>query len=214
VQCSRVSDAFSQWSERYGRAPRLLGLLDAELLRRGRPLRDESPEVAAREIASVAVDLVRDFDRVLRSRTDNRCGCQIGNMPLKVDARNLLMELKQFRDRFLNEIAACPVNDFLQVRSESGRLAQLADSALLDADARIRKLRDAARDVVRAASPISCRQCATVGDPIIALEQPPSWILVHVDQSFNHLCAHTKRRHKALRSNASFRPNPRPADSP
>lgn len=58
------------------------------------------------------------------------------------------------------------------------------------------------------AGKVICSNCKTIGDQIIAMEQASGMTMLHVDRSYDKLCACTNRQHVKLRSAASFRPPP------
>ena len=47
---------------------------------------------------------------------------------------------------------------------------------------------------------VTCKECCTIGDAVIALEQPPSWCLVHLDNAFTEMCRAHGRPHKQIQS--------------
>ncbi len=90
----------------------------------------------------------------------------------------------------------CEVNAFLRLERDR------SDSSKLLADPKCATLKSIAKlsEFKKAGKWITCRECARIGDVIIALEQPSSWCLVHVDGDFHHLCHALGRRHKQLPS--------------
>jgi hypothetical protein len=152
---------------------------------------------SAEEIASLAIRLVEQFDDVFGKRIPNTCGCQIGAMTLTdIDYNNVLSQLYRFHESFKTPVQDCEVNDFLGFDEKKGRTAKLlgnAQVAKLNIGQNLASLR-------RDSTWITCTQCTRIGDAIISLEQPSSWCLVHVDQSFNILTECLDRSHKQIKS--------------
>ena len=201
---SRVSDALTWWADEYGRKPKLLGQLIGAALRDKLNLSDDNTRGAAVEIAQIALDLIEIFDVKLVSRTRNTAGCRIGGSEVDVDGNRLLTDLSSFRDEFLKEVEDCPVNEFLQFRTPKGRTAKLLGCESMKA--RGKAACESLQVLYEGRAHISCVQCAKIGDPVIAMEQPGNTTLVHIDRSFDDLCECTGRNHKKIRSNASFKP--------
>jgi hypothetical protein len=151
---------------------------------------------AAEEVASQAVRWFKLFDRVFPSRIANLCKCQIGGRTRKVDYNHLLDDLRDFYESFLTPVLDCEVNAFLDFANPRGRTATLLE------DTRVRKLPvgDKLADLAEHGTWVTCEECSTIGDAIIAIEQPPSWCLVHLDNSFNELCQARERPHKQIKS--------------
>lgn len=203
---SSVSNAISHLAEGFGRKPKLLGLIGTILHRGGIELAENDTHDAACEIAQIALDLVDMFDLKLKGRTNNTSGCKIGGTAVEVDGNNLLATLSVFRESFLWNVTDCPVNTFLQFKHPKGRTAKLVNCQHLDKNQEARDVRDRLKVLYERKAHVTCRECGRIGDQVIAMEQPASFTLIHVDRSFNHLCECTGRNHKHLRSNLSFKP--------
>jgi hypothetical protein len=148
----------------------------------------------AKEFARLAVASLRFFDRKLKSCTRNSCRCQIGGKQLKVDFNTILDDLRAFVES-VGCVEDCPVNDFLDL----GRLGKA--SKLLEKEGVVETTAGKNLAALHERSEwITCRECATIGDTIIAIEQPRSCCLVHIDHAFDALCAATEREHKRIPS--------------
>lgn len=201
-----VSDAFSWWSDKFGRKPKIQGFVDVYLLRQQINLKEDDTHGAAVELAQFGLDVIDKFDLTFRSRTQNSCGCQIGGVEVEADGNALLETLGKFRREFLIDVVGCPVNDYLQVKNERGRVAKLAACEEFDENAETKALRRPLQKIMRKKGEVRCRACGSIGDHVIALEQPAAYTLIHTDHSFNTLCECMARDHHQIRSNASFQP--------
>lgn len=201
-----LSDAFSWWKERYGRQPKLQGFVDSAFLRKQISLTDQDTRGAALELAQLALDVIDKFDLTFKSRTQNSCGCQIGGVAVDADGNSLLADLSRFRHEFLREVEGCPINDYLQIAHKKGRAVRFAACEHLDKNKGTRALRAPLLEIITAQKEIRCVACGSIGDQVIAMEQPAAYTLVHTDNSFNVLCECTGRNHHQIRSNASFAP--------
>jgi hypothetical protein len=156
----------------------------------------DNSRAAAEEMASIAIAWLRSFDRLFESRIPNTCKCRIGARVPDVDYSRLFEDLRQFYEAFLTPVTDCEVNGFLQLQNPKARAQLLlADekASRLSAAKQLASLRDEGRW-------ITCKECAKIGDAVIALEQPGSWCLVHLDNSFNELCRVLDRPHKQVKS--------------
>jgi hypothetical protein len=159
---------------------------------------------SAEEIGSLAIRWLKLFDKVFPARIGNLCRCQIGGRTPPIDYNHLLDDLRAFYESFLTPVTDCEVNVFLDFGNPSGRTAVLLE------DDSVRKLSVGLRlaDLARHDTWVTCKECSTIGDAIIGLEQPPSWCLVHLDASFNELCRARQRPHKQIRSAKAVQKEP------
>jgi hypothetical protein len=194
AQCGNVADALAILSQDFGRTPKgILSAISRYLRERG--ALDSSP-LAAEEIASLAYRTLLLFDHVFPDRIDNACGCQIGDRSPEPDCNHLLDNLQQFYAEFVQPVQDCPVNAFLDLGNPHGRAGELMQhprASRVDPVERMASYAAAQRH-------ISCPECGPIGDAVIALEQPASCCLVHIDSAFNTLCPALEREHKQLKS--------------
>jgi hypothetical protein len=154
---------------------------------------------AAKELARLAIAELKKFDQAFRSKTPNVSGCRIGGKPLNVDYNHLFDDLRAFMAS-VGIVNDCPVNQFLARRA----------SRLVENDLVTRKT-SAGQNLAQLRAKqrwITCRECRTIGDAIIALEQPAGWCLVHIDKDFTILCDVLHREHKPIPSLAAVEPRP------
>jgi hypothetical protein len=157
--------------------------------------RIENTRTMAKELARLAVGTLRKFDRRFRSRTSNSCGCEIGGKELKVDFNDLFEDLRTFL-RLVDTVDDCPINSFLRL-GRKGPSASLLNSP----DVRQRTKSGENLTKLRAEQKwITCKECRTIGDAVIVLDQSPSWCLVHIDKDFEILCKAAGREHKPIQS--------------
>lgn len=204
AQCSTPDRAIHLLGEGYGRKPKAVVNVVAMLLQKDNAIKN-TPELAT-AVAQLALNFIWAFDLKLASRVQNTCGCRKGGVEVEIDFRNLLRELSEFRKEFLKDVEDCPVNRFLQLGKLNRRSGKLLACDKLNDNQQIRDVRDALRVLFDAAEPISCKACSTIGDPIIAMEQPKSWTLVHIDSSFDKLCECTDRDEKKIASKVAATP--------
>jgi hypothetical protein len=166
-------------------------------------LRDVGPlrggPAAAKEVGRLALRWLAHFDVVFPQRIRNVCRCRIGSLTPEVQGRRLLDDLRAFRDGFLTPVTDCEVNDFLGFASASGRARTLLDDAAVSALPVGKRL----HALCEARAWINCTECCSIGDAIIALEQPRAYCLVHLDGAFNDLCRVRGRSRRRIKSVAA-----------
>lgn len=205
--CPSAGDAVIYTSQKWGRKSKIGLMIIGWIVNSGKKF--ENSHEMAFEVANIAFEMLELFDIKFEAKIQNKCGCSKGKLPLNVDFRNGISELNDFRTEFLIDCENCPVNDFVQIGKDKGRLAALVGDPKLQANAAIRNaIHTNLTQVIKSGQPLTCKSCNRIGDAIIAMEQPNSWKLVHVDHSFNTLCDYYKRPHKLLLSSLSFEPKP------
>jgi hypothetical protein len=158
---------------------------------------------AAEEVASAAVNLLKTFDRVFKITT-NRCGCKIGSKKLTLDYRKIVEELHRFIEEFRVPVRDCPVNPFLQIhatRGPSHKILTNADASKTDAAISLAKIKETGKAV-------TCTECRTIGDVVIAADQPQMTMLIHTDKSFVTLCPALGKRHQIIKSPTAAQNDP------
>lgn len=150
---------------------------------------------AAVEILRVAVVKMKKYDARMKSRIDNKCGCLIGAKSLAVNYDDWVKSVEEFTAS-VGPVEDCPLNDFLQIESATGKAGAFCE------DDGVAKTRAGGnlKKIVVSGQRIGCKKCATIGDAVIALEQPPSWRLLTLDNDFSALCNKTKRGYTILPS--------------
>ena len=184
-QCNSIADSFHYLEQDFAKRNLKAGYFALgtawENFRRA-----SSPEQLAEEFAHLALAALRKFDKFLASYINNSCKCQIGSKPLQVDGNSLLDDLEDFYIVFMTPITDCKVNDFLNLsdaRSSASKVISDPKAAKGSAAQQLKKYQEDKQW-------ITCKECAKIGDVVIALEQPRSWTLVHGDKkSFPDLCA-------------------------
>lgn len=149
---------------------------------------------AAKELGRLAVGALKKFDHSLPSRVRNPCGCKIGGKQLKVDYNYFFDDLRQFIES-VGVVSDCPVNEFLGFShyGSAPRLLEVEAVQETKAGSQLSKLYGEQKW-------ITCVECAKIGDAVIALEQPKTFCLLHIDRDFKILCAATKRKHMPILS--------------
>ena len=194
-QCTSVSHALVVLAQDF-RPRNIKGTLAVMAERLSQRGTIQNSRDAAVEIASDAIGWLKLFDKVFAARISNTCGCQIGSRTPKVDYNNLMADLRRFYLEFLTPVTDCEVNSFLNLsgaRSRARRILEDTRASELKSSLALRQIKDEEKW-------ITCKECKRIGDAIIALEQPPSWCIVHVDNAFDDLCRVLDRQHKLLKS--------------
>lgn len=156
----------------------------------------DNKRTAVEEVATQALRWINQFDNVLGKQIPNRCHCQLGGRELNVDYNHILEDLHSFYESFKAPIMDCQVNAFLEFRQLKGRTALL----LANESARSLKVGENLHIYAEKQTWVTCRECVRIADAVIAMEQPPSWHLVHIDSSFDVLCEAHRRPHVRLES--------------
>ena len=157
----------------------------------------DNTSAAAEEVGRLAVLWLKRFDKVFPARINNVCKCKIGGRSLDdIDFNHLLDDLHTFRETFLVPVTDCEVNAFLDLGTSRSRVAPLLEDAGVLKTKPGEKLEQLRVD----GKWITCKECATIGDAVTALEQPASWCLVHLDGAFNDLCRARGRSHLQIKS--------------
>jgi hypothetical protein len=143
----------------------------------------------AKELGRMAVRKLKSFDRRFPKRIPNVCQCKIGAKTLLIDYNEFFSSLRAFVAS-IGDVQDCPVNQFLDFDRARGR----ARALLSNAEAAATKAGKKLQEFVTKGATINCARCAKIGDAVIALEQPASWILAHIDKDFGALCNALGRR--------------------
>jgi hypothetical protein len=206
-QCDNVANALYHLEQAFGRGPKdALSMIQQHLLGCG----SLSSSTSAEEIASLALRLLEKFDRVFRASTENLCKCQIGNRSPVVDYDSILHDLRAFYEAFVAPVQDCQINKFLRSRRKGELLTKNRALAELSA---VKNL----TDLQKRSKWITCTECRRIGDAVIALDQPASHCLVHIDQAFDKLCPALERDHKPIASAVAADPiklKPSPQEEP
>ena len=189
-----VPTALRDLSHDFGRKPKgTVDVLASLLNEKGRITSTRS---MAKEIGRLAVAVLKKFDHILSARVNDSTGCKIGAQILRVDYNHLFDDLRDFV-RSVGNVADCPVNEFLGFSRSHGNAPRLLEVSEVQTKtkvgARLAKF-------VKERKWIECRECASIGDAVIALDQPRSWCLVHVDHAFKVLCTATGKPNKPISS--------------
>jgi len=148
----------------------------------------------AKEFARLAIGQLKKFDREFLRIASNSSKCQIGGKELKVDFNHLFDDLREFLQA-VGVVTDCQVNTFLGL-NRSGKASRILQAEGIQKTKAGEKLAG-----LKAQNKwITCKECSTIGDAVIALEQPRSCCLVHIDKDFQILCKATQREHKQIQS--------------
>ncbi len=190
-----INDAFVRLEQTFG--SREMKMVAATLRRLLLSLQQvDGARAAAEEVGRIAVRLLRRFDRNLGSRIPNKSKCTRGQQELLVDFQTLLRDLREFYEEFCEDIEDCPVNEFLDFHNTYARTAKLVNDPAVANTA-------PGKNLVKHHSnceTINCTRCATIGDIIVALEQPRTYTLVTLDRSFAPLCEALDRKLRLMDS--------------
>lgn len=149
------------------------------------------------EFSRTAWHWLRRFDSLFPSRIQNRSHCKRGNKSFQGKSFATLTEdLAAFYKDFSTPITDCEVARFLALQNAYSNASKLLRVASSDEVKCLKSLEKYAQQ----GHPITCKECERIGDAVIALEQTKSYILLHVDKSFNHLCDVMGMPHKELLS--------------
>jgi hypothetical protein len=189
-QCDNVANALYHLEQDFGRGPKdALSMIQQHLAGCG----SLSSATSAEEIASLAMRFLERFDNVFPKSIENSCRCQIGGNSPEVDYDSILHDLYAFYEAFLAPVQDCQINKFLRSRRRAESLTKNEALAGLSA---VKNL----TDLQRRSKWITCTECRRIGDAVIALDQPASHCLVHIDQAFDKLCPALERDHKPIAS--------------
>jgi len=195
-QCGTVTNGLYHLEQDFGRGPKgALAMIQGILSRAG--VLDDTPKIAIEEIASYLTRFIKRFDEVLQKRTANASTCRIGDKTLAIDFNCALADLTRFYTDFNTPIQNCEVNNkLLQLsrrRSRANLLLEDAKTKKLDSVQNLRELKEKKTWV-------TCTECQTIGDVVIALEQEQDVHLVHIDGAYNQLCPVLGRKNKLVKS--------------
>jgi hypothetical protein len=190
AQCNNLANALYHLEQAFGRGPKdALSMIQQHLLGCG----SLSSDTSAEEIASLALRILEKFDSAFPKSIENSCRCQIGTRSPAVDYNSILSDLHAFHDGFLAPVQDCQINKFLKSRK---RAESLTKNEALAGLAAVKNL----NDFQMRSKWITCTECRKIGDAVIALDQPASHCLVHIDQAFDKLCPALERDHKPIAS--------------
>lgn len=187
-----LPSAMHYLNQEFGRGAKTQNYLLAEFIREKGNV--NSGRDLAKEFARLAIGQLKKFDRRFLRNASNSSKCQIGGKQLKVDFNHLFDDLRAFLHS-VGVVTDCPVNAFLGL-SRSGRASRLLQAEGVQKTEPGKKL-----SALKARKKwITCKECSTIGDAVIALEQPRPYCLVHIDKAFQVLCRATQREHKQIES--------------
>jgi len=187
-----VADALRTLSHDFsGRAKGsyLNALADLEVLR-ARCADPGDVRQVARKVAHAALQLVWDFDEVFADHIENKSTCRLGNLEVPDEGNDLIEGLVAFCKHLREPVRDCAVNTFLDFGNAEGHVAKLL---ACKAVARLEKTREPLATFASEGRWITCRECAQIGDPVIAMEHaaqaaPGEYRLVHTDHAFDRYC--------------------------
>lgn len=184
AQCRSVSEALiileQDFSSRNVKAD--LAVISEHLTRLG-VLQDQ--QSASEELGRTAVEWLRRFDKVFRSRITNKSNCKRGGRELDVDFNTLLSDLHRFYESFVDPVTDCEINRFLNLSNANSEASKLLNSVT---DREVPSCKHL-RKYQQSKKWITCKECERIGDSAISLELSRSWHLIYLDGAFNHLCA-------------------------
>lgn len=190
---NNVRDALSFESETFSpRDLKTLVHLVSVLYGNGKDVRGTE---AAKEIIHIAVTTLHKFDRRFRSQTPNSCGCKRGGKALRPDFNNIFGDVREFLRAWASE-KTCGLESFLDLRKPSKASKLLKINSVSEGTSSGKYL----AKFKETGQPITCKECAKIGDIVIALEQHAAWCLVHIDSAFDALCKETGRPHIRIKS--------------
>jgi hypothetical protein len=130
-------------------------------------------------------------------------GCKRGEVKLDLDAPVVRKALADFYDRFMSAEHDCKLRSISLNPEMLSMLRDVfkADVARFSGKARsaFKKARLKHAKFVSATNSATCRTCSTVGDAMIAIEQPPWAALYHSDHVFDALCSLLSKPHYRVR---------------
>ncbi len=192
-----LKEALAHFSHRFGRQPKIILMLVANCWERA--LKDP-PEDHVEYWGWQVYSLACLYDKLFnRHVTPPVTGCRRGETRLDLDAPVVRKALQDFYDRFTAGQHDCKVRSLLANPVISSMLHEIfgADVKGFSADAR-RAFKDAKRKYTKLAAAIdcaTCRTCSSIGDVLIAIEQPSWGTLYHSDHVFDLLCALLNKPH-------------------
>ena len=209
-----IGDACQLWSQKYSKADlkailTLLGkLLDAHELGHDEPDDLETARLAlGRYIKRVDTKIRGRFKDASKDTTH----CGRAAVPLSVSLTSLSEDLRKFEDTFGDTESCrqrCRIDDVLLSRYRSEVETYVATASTLPKNSANRGFIDVVKHLKEVfemgADGCTCRQCAKIGDAVIALDAPRSMQLEHTDAAFNHLCPPVDQRHRCHQSEVNF----------
>jgi hypothetical protein len=195
AQCSTIDHALTLLSQSFSPREVKADLVAiGSWLRRIGAIQNGNTQLAAKQLGELAVSWIDTFDDVFSSRINNVSKCKVGGRPLDVAFDSLLDSLHEFYEGFQEPVTDCEVNSFLQISKDNGRAGKLLQDAAVAAMPVGKQL----HKLLEESAFITCKECARIGDVVIAMEQPASLCLVHTDSAFNELCRVRDRPHVQL----------------
>ncbi len=133
-----------------------------------------------------------------------KTGCKRGEVRINQSAVTVREALQDFYERFEPEDHICRVGELLEADEGFPLLRRIVRTDRKAHPAESRRgfgtLQCRAKDMLAEGGLPDCSACWKVGDLLIALEQPPSWVLYHVDHLFDALCPMFDSKHVKVKS--------------
>lgn len=135
----------------------------------------------------------------------NKTGCARAKVVFNIEASDTARSLSSFFSVFEapENRSRCHIEKLLRrsAKTESEVIAELSISGKTKS---VRDLGDRLLHVLaKADEDISCNDCRSIGDVVIALEGPRRMPILHTDDSFNHLCPPISQLNHPLRHETS-----------
>jgi hypothetical protein len=169
---------------------------------------DDPPSEPVERWGWIVLEMARTYDMLLGKVSERVVtGCSRGRVQFNSSDMTLHEILSDFHERFGGTDHTCRLSEAVGSPELQPAFAMIANCDVSAYPIRSQKglaqLRDNVRELQGKDRVLTCNDCARIGDLLIALEQPPSWILYHVDDIFDALCAAFDRRHVKVRSIAA-----------
>jgi hypothetical protein len=165
----------------------------------------EPPAEPIERLGWKVMEFAKTFDHLFgRYVKPPKTGCKRGEVRINDHACSMREALADFHERFGLLDHPCKVGALIRSLLSSNLLDRLAAAELQaprgSAQKAIVRLRNALAGHQNRQAPVTCKECAKLGDLLIAAEQPPTWLLYHLDASFDLLCPLFGAQHKCISS--------------
>lgn len=214
-----IGDAFTLWSDRFSsrELKSVLQMISQLIDARGLSFSDpKDKEKGLKAVSQIVERLVIKWNNTFKLVGQNSTRCQRALLSLKIG--KVLSNRENFRD-FLttfNDLKSCSkqckayqflfADNAQNVKALVKHASTFSNRTSAENSGFIRIAKKLER-ILQKGQDISCKECGSLGDAIIALDGPPGMRLEHTDYSFDHLCNLIGYPHQRHPSQMAFLPN-------
>jgi hypothetical protein len=166
---------------------------------------------AIERVGELIYRIAYEYEQTFSKRWENNCGCQ-RRQTIDRSGKTLDIALQIFYKEFSPDVQDCPINSFLNFKSDSPKYRPIRGRRLKlkvvgSRKDGFKKLTERFESYVKKNEHICCTQCERIGDVVIVLDMPKRALtLLHTDYAFDYLCESLGIPHRRLNATRAVSP--------